>query len=201
MQGGKLVLVTKTADCFRATVRVLRSVDASKGMAFHTYSLPEDGCTRLLVKGLGKNMPEQDAREELEILEIPVQSVLQLRSQRREPDPAKDRFPIPHFIVMVARVPLVSKVPSLTSLCGLRVKVERYQAPKGPIPCKNCSASVTRSVIVVIPRSAWPVVAHTFRMISALLQRNRRGALTVMPTTLLTIVVAVEVEGLQGHQL
>ena len=29
MQGDKLVLVPKTADCFRATVRVLRSIDAS----------------------------------------------------------------------------------------------------------------------------------------------------------------------------
>jgi Associated with zinc fingers. len=111
-------------------VRVLRFIDASKSAGFHTYSLPEDQCTRLLVKDLAKNMPEQDAREELEILGIPVQSVLQLRSQRRDPDPAKDRFPTPHFTVTVARGPLVSKVRSLTSLCGLRVTVERYQAPK-----------------------------------------------------------------------
>ena len=31
MQGDKLVLVPKTADCFRATVSVLRSIDATKG--------------------------------------------------------------------------------------------------------------------------------------------------------------------------
>ena len=58
MQGNKLVLVLHTADCFRATVRVLRSIGTSKGVAFHTYSLPEDRCTRLLIKGLCKNMPE-----------------------------------------------------------------------------------------------------------------------------------------------
>ena len=85
MQCDKLVLVPKTADCFRATVRVLRSIDASKGLAFHTYSLPEDRCTKLLIKGLGKNMPEQDVREELEILGIPVHSVLQLLDSLLEP--------------------------------------------------------------------------------------------------------------------
>ena len=138
VQGDKLVLVPNTADCFRATVRVLRSIEASKGVSFHTYSLPEDRCTRLLIKGLGKTMPEQDVREELEILGITVQSVLQLRSQRRDPDPAKDRFPTPHFIVTVARGPLVSKVRAITSLCGLRVTVDTYRAPKGPIQCKNC---------------------------------------------------------------
>ena len=74
-------------------VRVLRSIDASKGVAFHTYSLAEDRYTRLLVKGLGKNMPDQDVREELEILGIPVQSVLQLRSQRRDPDTARTGSP------------------------------------------------------------------------------------------------------------
>ena len=58
IQGEKLVLVPNTADCFRATVKELRYMEPSGGMAFHTYSLPEDRCTRLLVKGLGKNMPE-----------------------------------------------------------------------------------------------------------------------------------------------
>ena len=36
MQGDNLVLLSNTANCFRATVRVQRSTDASKGVAFHT---------------------------------------------------------------------------------------------------------------------------------------------------------------------
>ena len=75
--------------------------------------------------------------EELEIFGTSVQSVLQLRSQRRDPDPAKHMFPTQHFIVTVAHGPLVSKVRSLTSLCDFRVTVETYQVPKGPIQCKN----------------------------------------------------------------
>jgi hypothetical protein len=68
MQGDRFVLVPNTAECFRTTVRVLRSIDSSKGVAFHTETLPEDGCTRLLIKRLGKNMLEQHVKEELEIL-------------------------------------------------------------------------------------------------------------------------------------
>ena len=55
MQGDKLVLVPNIADCFSATVRVLRSIDPSNEVAFHNYSLPEDRCPRFLIKDLGKN--------------------------------------------------------------------------------------------------------------------------------------------------
>jgi hypothetical protein len=40
--------------------------------------------------------------------------------------------------VTVARGPEVAKVRSLTELCGLRVSVEKYVAPKGSLQCKRC---------------------------------------------------------------
>ena len=64
----KLMLVPRTTEGFRATVSVLQSLDGSKGVSFHT-SLPEDRFVCLLVKNLGKLMPE-DVREELENLGI-----------------------------------------------------------------------------------------------------------------------------------
>jgi hypothetical protein len=63
---------------------------------------------------------------------------MQLRSGRRDQDPAKDRPLTPHFIVSVARGPEVSKVRSITELYGLRVLVDSYMAPKGPLQCKRC---------------------------------------------------------------
>jgi hypothetical protein len=81
------------------------------------------------VKNLGRGIPESVVREELEALDIHVQGVVQLRSGRRDQDPAKDRPLTPHFIVSVARGPEVSKVRSITELCGLRVSVESYVAP------------------------------------------------------------------------
>ena len=36
------MVVPETADDFRAAVSALRSLDVSKGVSFHTFSLPED---------------------------------------------------------------------------------------------------------------------------------------------------------------
>jgi hypothetical protein len=119
MKGEKLMILPGTADGFRATVSVLRSLDGSKGVTFHTFSLPEDRRVRLLMKNLGRQMPENVVREKLEALEIRVQGVMQLRSGHRNQDTACDRPPTPHFVVLVARGPEVQKVRSLSELCGL----------------------------------------------------------------------------------
>jgi hypothetical protein len=91
-----------------------------------------------IVEKLGKRLPEAEIKKELEALHINVQAVMQLRSKRRDRDPEKDRPLTPHFIVSVARGPDVAKVRSLIELCGLRVLVETYIAPKGPLQCKRC---------------------------------------------------------------
>ena len=56
-------------------------------MSFDSFTLPEDRYVRLLVKKLGRGMPESVVREELEALDIQVQGVKQLRSGRRDQDP------------------------------------------------------------------------------------------------------------------
>jgi hypothetical protein len=93
------MFVPSTADGFRAAIRTLRSLDGKDGASFHTFTLTEDRCVRLLFKNLGRVMPESVVREELEILDIHVQGVTQLRSWRRDYDPSKDRPPSPHVIV------------------------------------------------------------------------------------------------------
>ena len=108
-----------------------------EGVSFHT-SLLEDRCKRLLVKNLGRGVPESVFREELESLEIRVQRFTKLDSGRRDQDPAKDQPLTPHFIVSVAWGPMVSKVRWITELCGLRVSVESCVSPKGPLRCKRC---------------------------------------------------------------
>ena len=107
-------------------------------MSFDTFTLPEDRCVQLLVKNLGRGMPESVVREKLEALDIRVQGVMLLRSGRRDQNPTKNSPITPHFIVSVARGPEVSKVRSITELCGLRVLVESYVGPKGPLQCKRC---------------------------------------------------------------
>ena len=108
-----------------------------EGLSFDTFTLPEDRCARLLVKNLGRGMPESVVREELETVGINVQWVTQIRSGHRDQDTNKNSPSTPHFILSVARGPEVSRVRSITELCGLRVS-ESYLAPKGPMQCKRC---------------------------------------------------------------
>jgi hypothetical protein len=113
------MLVQPTTDGFRATVSALQSLDGSKSVSFHTFSLPQDRCVRLLVKNLGRQMAEDVVQEKLESLGICVQLVLQLRSGRRDQKASKAHPLTQHFIVSVARGPEVAKLRSLTKLCGL----------------------------------------------------------------------------------
>jgi hypothetical protein len=47
-----LIVVPSTANGFRASVIALRSLDRKEGVSFHTFSLPEERCVRLLVNNL-----------------------------------------------------------------------------------------------------------------------------------------------------
>ena len=90
LKNGRLMVFPSTADGFQAAVSAVRSLDGKEGVSFHTFTLPEDRCVMLLVKNLGRGMPESVVREELESLSIRVHGVTQLRSGCRDQDHAKD---------------------------------------------------------------------------------------------------------------
>ena len=98
------MLVPSMADVFRATVSALRFLDRSNDVSFHTITLPEDRCVRLLITILGRQVPEDVVREEVDNIGICVQGVLQLRSGRRHPYFSNPARPLtPQLIVSVAR--------------------------------------------------------------------------------------------------
>ena len=66
-------MIPATADGFRGAVNALRALNIESGVSFHTYSLPEDRCVLLLIKNLGRRMPESVVLEELRSLDIHVQ--------------------------------------------------------------------------------------------------------------------------------
>jgi hypothetical protein len=175
-------IVPGTVDGFRASVSAFRSLDGSKGVTFHTFSLPENRCVRLLVKTLGRHMPESVVREELEALGISVQGVMKLRSGRRRQDAARDRPPTPYFVVSVARGPEVQKVRPLSELCGFRVCVETYVAPEAPFNVSAANASAIRSVAADTHPGVLPVVNRTPPG-SALPQGSSLNAATAGVTT------------------
>jgi len=88
LKGEKLMVVPSTADGFRASVSALWSLDWKDGVSFHTFTLSEDRCARLLVKNLCRGMPESVVREKLESLNIHVEGVTQLRSGPRQGPPS-----------------------------------------------------------------------------------------------------------------
>ena len=130
-------------------------------MSFHTFSVPEDRCVRLLINNLDRQRPEDFVREELETLDICVQGVLQLRSRRHDYEDSKASTLTPHFIASVARGPEVVKLHYLTELCSLRVSVEMYIAPKCPLQCKRHQTSATRSATAITHPSVLFVVRLT----------------------------------------
>jgi hypothetical protein len=157
----KLMLDPLTAEGFKATVSALRSPNVGGDVTFHTFALPEDRCVRLLIRKLGRRMPEGIVKEELVNLGIRVQAVLQLRSGRRVQE-TYNVYPLnSHFIVSVGRGPDMARLRSLTELCGLRVSVATYIAPKGPLQCKFCqSFGHTQRYCGYAPRCVACGVAH-----------------------------------------
>ena len=77
----------------------------------------------LVVKKAGMGMPENVAREELDSLYFRVQGVRQLRPGRCDQEPTNYSPTNPNFIVSVACGTEVSKVQSITELCGLCMSV------------------------------------------------------------------------------
>jgi len=65
------MVVPLTANDFRAAVSALSSLDGGEVVSFHTF----DRCVRLLIKNLGRGMPESVVREEIEPLGIYVQGL------------------------------------------------------------------------------------------------------------------------------
>ena len=98
------MVVASTADGFRASVRARRSLDGKDGVSFQTFPLTQENSIWLLVKNLGRGMPDSFVREELESLNKRVQGISQLRSGHRDQDPAKYCPPTPHSIVSVAQL-------------------------------------------------------------------------------------------------
>jgi hypothetical protein len=76
--------------------------------------------------------------QEMETLRICIQGILQLHSRRSDQEASNVRSLTPHFIVSVVWGPEEMKLHSLTELCSLRVLLETYITPQGPLQCKCC---------------------------------------------------------------
>jgi hypothetical protein len=129
-------------------------------VSFHNFPLLEDRYLHILLKTLGKRMPETEIKK-VEPLHLNVQAVMQLRSKRRDQDTERDRPLTKHIIVSVERGPEVAKVRSVTEKCGLRIQVETHIAPKRRCNANAASTPSTRSVAAATHPVAWLAETRT----------------------------------------
>ena len=145
---------SSTADGFIAAVKALRSLDGRGGVSFYTFTLPEERCVRLLVKNLGRGMPESVVREELDSLNIHVQGVSQLRSGRRDQDPAKDRPPTPISSYQCRENPSCLKCDHSPNSADCECRWSRTWLQRDHCNVSAANASATRSAAADTHRAA-----------------------------------------------
>jgi hypothetical protein len=182
LKSEKLMVVPSTAHGFRAAVSALRSLDGREGVSFHTFTLPEDRCVRLLVKNLGRGMPESVVREKLESLNIRVQGVTQLRSGRRDQDPAKDRPPTPTSMYQWREVLRCRKYDLSPNSAACECRWNRTWPRKAHCNASAAIALDTRSETAVTHPNASRVGAPT-SPVDALPRGNSHSALAAGETT------------------
>ena len=151
-------------------------------MSFHTFTLPEDRCARLLVKNLGRGMSEIVIREELETLGSHVQGIRQLRSGRRDQDLTKDRPLTPTSLYQwreVLRCPGCAQSPN-SAACECRWS--RTWLHRALCNARTDSVSDTRSETAVTRLVASRVEAPTCP-VGAQPRVNSFNAVAVVVTT------------------
>ena len=114
---------------------------------------------RLLVKNLGRGMPENVVREELEALNIHVQAAMQRPSGRREQDSAKDRPPTPTTFYPWLGGLKCPKCDLSTNSAFCECRWSRMWLQRVPCNANAANASDTRSVIADMCPGASRVVS------------------------------------------
>ena len=74
-----------------------------EGVSFYTFTLPEDRCARLLVKNLGRDVPDSVVREELETMGIHVQGLRSCIPAVVTRTPPRTALPTPLHCICGAR--------------------------------------------------------------------------------------------------
>jgi hypothetical protein len=187
LKGENLMVVPSTAEAFRAAIRTLRSLDRQEGVSFHTFTLTEDRCVRLLVKNLGRVMSESVVREELELLDIHVQGLTQLRSGRRDQDHAKDRLSLLTLSSRRREGQGCQRCVHSPSSVACECRWKRTWLQKDRCNASAASASATRSETVDTHPGASSVGAPTFP-VGALPRGNGLSAAAAGETTRRTTV-------------
>nr|CAD7438644.1 unnamed protein product [Timema bartmani] len=132
--GDRVRLQCGSEEDYRALQKFLPSL----GIQHWSYELGRERLVRVVVKGLLTRTSPDDIQEELAEMGFPVKSVSQMLSQWKRDQRTGERQRLPNFVVSLTPGEQTARLYSISVLCGLRVKVEKYKSPGGPVQCKNC---------------------------------------------------------------
>ena len=117
-----------TDEEYRAVCLFLQA----NGLQFHTFTNEKAAHVRLIMRGLGEDSDPDEVTDELRQLGFPIKECIRLYTAH-EP---KRKLPL--LLVIIIKGELADRLLGLTSLCGLRIKVERSREA-GHVPqCHRC---------------------------------------------------------------
>nr|CAD7434834.1 unnamed protein product [Timema monikensis] len=132
--GDRVRLQCGSEEDYRALLKFLPSL----GIQHWSYELGRERLVRVVVKGLLTRTNPDDIQEELVEMGFPVKSITQMLSQWKRDQKTGERQRLPNFVVSLTPGEHTARLYSISVLCGLRVRVEKYKSPGGPVQCKNC---------------------------------------------------------------
>ena len=133
-KANRLLLYTKSTQDYNT---LLAEIQSAK-LAYQTYPLPEAIHTRLVLKGVSPNIPEEDVRDELVAQDIQVVRVSQLTKMDKNTPAITTRYPI--FLITFQPGTDIRKVLQLHKLCHCIIQWEKYKSSQPIRQCFNCQS-------------------------------------------------------------
>jgi hypothetical protein len=118
-KSNRLLLYTKSTQDYNT---VLAEIQSAK-LEYHTYPLPDTFQTRLVLKGIPPNAPEEEIREALAALDIQTVKILQITKTDTSTRKILTRYPV--FVVTFTSGTDVRKVLQISKLCHCIIRWEK----------------------------------------------------------------------------
>ncbi len=112
---------------------VLAALD-ERSVEYHTYSTGNEKFLRYVLRGIPLELSFDALHSNLEHLGFQVRKLERICSQR----PGRRGRPLPLIIATLQDTQRHRALREVTSIRGLRVRVEVYRPPRGPTQCHNC---------------------------------------------------------------
>ena len=131
-KSNRLLLYTKSTQDYNT---VLSEIQAAK-LEYHTYPLPDTRQTRLVLKGIPPNVPEDDIRETLAALDIQTVKLYQITKTDKSTREVLTRYPI--FVVTFPPGTDMRKVLQISKLWNCIIRWEKYKHSRPVQQWYNC---------------------------------------------------------------